>query len=377
MLDQQHQRDSLEVSLQSQADLLDYLQPHRTLDDESDEETDEEVPEPPIQEVIPPVPIVPTTVVKPPPVPVSGNRYIIAETQAKYEKLKVEAKQYEDRYKTVDRARKRLLESKVKDIMNKLRKDNFDVLLKELFDFLNGAEQKVAGQATHISGDEGTIATCEGHLRPPLCLERLACLSSLATGVLAQLLGGDFTDTKTEIFLPLISRVSEHAKHKEFVTIFLHRLHDKCPYTLPMYPERVDGMDENDYRRAMGYIKKQDGADNALESETEFLNRMNGLVRLFCKLLTSGGPPYDAQYQLAWKWLSDVLNLEPRKDITALLIRVFLDEAGEVMKTTYKRQFLKLIEFIRVRCLPAIGKCTAPDEMCRLQGELEKFPTPS
>ena len=43
----------------------------------------------------------------------------------------------------------------------------------------------------------------------------------------------------------------------------------------------------------MGYIEKQEGDQRRLETETEFLNRMSGLIRLFCKLLVRRGPPFD------------------------------------------------------------------------------------
>lgn len=78
-------------------------------------------------------------------------------------------------------------------------------------------------------------------------LERLSCLSILATLILAQLLGGDLNDIKTEILLPLIGKISENPHHKEFGTIFLYRLYKKCPYTVPYYPKRQANMDDRQY----------------------------------------------------------------------------------------------------------------------------------
>lgn len=64
---------------------------------------------------------------------------------------------------------------------------------------------------------------------------------------MAQLLGGDLTDIKQEILLPLIGFISERAEHKEFQVIFLDRLYKKCPYTVPCYPQQKPGMTTEQY----------------------------------------------------------------------------------------------------------------------------------
>ncbi|CAF5051790.1 unnamed protein product, partial [Rotaria sp. Silwood1] len=110
------------------------------------------------------------------------------DTLIEYKKLSFEAHQYEKLYSTIDLPRKKQLASCIKNIMNKLRKETFHTLTKELFEFLNGQGKEVSNKIIRISNNE----------------ERLLCLSILATLILAQLLGGDLTDIKTEIFLPLI-----------------------------------------------------------------------------------------------------------------------------------------------------------------------------
>ncbi|CAF5115894.1 unnamed protein product, partial [Rotaria sp. Silwood1] len=158
-------------------------------------------------------------------------------------------------------------------------------------------------------------------------IERLLCLSMLASLILSQLLGGDLNDIKTEIFLPLIGILSR----------------------IPLYPKRQSTMNDKQYLEAIGYIEKQDGDQRRLETETEFLNRMNGLIRLFCKLLVSRGPPFDKDLAFAWKWFADVLNLPPKSNITSILICVFLDEADEIMIKAYPAQFPKLINAVRIQ----------------------------
>ena len=128
------------------------------------------------------------------------------------------------------------------------------------------------------------------------------------------------------------------------------------------------------FYRLQGYIKKRDGDQCRLETETEFLNRMSGLIRLFCKLVVSGGPPFDRDLKSAWCWFSDILNSTPRGNITAILLRIFLDEAGQTMVKIYPGQFPKLIQYIRTPYLLLLEKEASDDQITRLRLILEKFP---
>jgi len=80
-----------------------------------------------------------------------------------------------------------------------------------------------------------------------ISVERLLCLSLLASDILRQLLGADLTEIKAEIFLPLVGNFSAHERHQEFRIIFLDRLHKKCPYTVPFYPKRQPTMTDKQY----------------------------------------------------------------------------------------------------------------------------------
>jgi hypothetical protein len=67
-------------------------------------------------------------------------------------------------------------------------------------------------------------------------------LTSFVNLLFAQLLGDDLTDAKSELFVPLIGRVSKDPKQNEFRSIFLNQLYKKCPYTVPLFPERQANM---------------------------------------------------------------------------------------------------------------------------------------
>ncbi|CAF3387404.1 unnamed protein product [Rotaria socialis] len=408
ILEQQYQADDDETRMKARENVIEYIDQFRPTDDdenlEEEEEEEEEndhddgeqpnpvsglsqqqsiflsnpqpptpLPSPPkvVASLLQPVVPSPSTVVSPvvisspsnpsqfpPSIPMNDLGDIKPDTLLTYKKLSSEAQKYEIRYSIVDLPRKKQLASYIKGIMNKLRKETFELLTNELFQFLYGQEKTVSNQAICIKTEE----------------ERLLCLSIVATLILAQLLGGDLNDIKTEIFLPLISTISKDSRHTEFGTIFLGRLYKKCPYTVPYYPIRQPHMNDKQYLEALGYIEIQDGDQRRLETETEFLVRMNGLIRLFCKLLITRGPPFDNKLEFAWRWFADVLNLAPRPNITSILIRVFLEEAAEIMVKSYANQFIKILGVIREKYIPRIEKETSSDQMTRLRLKLDKLP---
>ena len=87
--------------------------------------------------------------------PATNSDHIRPDTLARYQRTLSEAQQYEQRYTTIDLPRKKQLASRIKDIMNKLRKETFDTLTNDLFNFLNGQEQRVANQNIRVSTDDG------------------------------------------------------------------------------------------------------------------------------------------------------------------------------------------------------------------------------
>ncbi len=118
-------------------------------------------------------------------------------------------------------------------------------------------------------------------------------------------------------------------------------------------------------------MEKKEGNQIRLETETEFLNRMSGLIRFFCKLLVRRGPPFDINLSYAWKWMADILNLSPRPNITAMVLRIFLDEAGQTMMKVYSTQFLKITQYVGSQFIPKLGKETGDDQIARLRLALD------
>ncbi len=81
--------------------------------------------------------------------------HITPATLARYEKLLLEAQQFEKRYTTVSVPRKKQLAAPLKDMVNKLREETFKSLTNDVLNFLTGQEYQVAGQSIRISNNEG------------------------------------------------------------------------------------------------------------------------------------------------------------------------------------------------------------------------------
>lgn len=92
-----------------------------------------------------------------------------------------------------------------------------------------------------------------------------------------------------------------------------------------------------------------------LEDDILYFKRMNGVLHLYFTLLVNTSNFKNASqiststnhfsngYKKAWQWLSDVLNLTPRPDMTAEMLAIFFKCCGYQLQIIYGKQFLKLI----------------------------------
>ena len=107
-----------------------------------------------------------------------------------------------------------------------------------------------------------------------------------------------------------------------------------------------------------------------VEQQDKFLRRVSGFTRLYAALIISllppsstGGPqsastahPHGIDH--AWSWLSHMVNIEPRPDITATVLHEFFAVAGHSLSEVYRRQFVKLVQSIFNDYLPRIVAVT-------------------
>ncbi|XP_042344836.1 nucleoporin GLE1 isoform X2 [Plectropomus leopardus] len=115
--------------------------------------------------------------------------------------------------------------------------------------------------------------------------------------------------------------------HPRVGDFILAHLHKKCPYAVPHYPPMKDGTPVEEYQRILGYRVDDDG----VEGQDSFLKRMSGMIRLYAAVIQlrwpygskQGAAPHGLNH--GWRWLAQMLNMEPLADITATLLFDFLE----------------------------------------------------
>ncbi len=124
------------------------------------------------------------------------------------------------------------------------------------------------------------------------------------------------------------------------------------PYCVP----QQEGQSDEDYYRSLGY-KYSNGKEEQL---TAYLIRITGVVRLFAAIMISTpqrNQPHLYGLNEAWRYLSALLNLHPRNEITVGVLEVFLSVVGNAMTKELGQQFNKvLIHFIWTEYLPMIHR---------------------
>lgn len=158
--------------------------------------------------------------------------------------------------------------------------------------------------------------------------------------------------------------------------LFLAHLHRKCPYAVPYCPQSKDSATAEEYHRLLGYRT----TDSGVEGEDSFLKRMSGMIRLYAAIIQARWPygskqassPHGLNH--GWRWLAQMLNLEPLADITATLLFDFLEVCGNALIKQYQGQFWKLLLLLKEEYMPRIKAVTSSTQMgsfIRLQQFLE------
>ncbi|KFO82440.1 Nucleoporin GLE1, partial [Cuculus canorus] len=153
--------------------------------------------------------------------------------------------------------------------------------------------------------------------------------------------------------------------HPRVGDLFLAHLHKKCPYAVPFYPALKKGTSMEEYQRMLGYQV----TDSKVEQQDRFLKRMSGFIRLYAALMQvrwpygnkQGAHPHGLNY--GWRWLAQMLNMEPLADVTATVLYDFLEVCGNALMKQYQDQFWKLMLFIREQYIPRIEEITSSDQM--------------
>ncbi|XP_040011955.1 nucleoporin GLE1 [Xiphias gladius] len=153
--------------------------------------------------------------------------------------------------------------------------------------------------------------------------------------------------------------------HPRVGDLILAHLHKKCPYAVPHYPPMKDGTPVGEYQRILGYRVD----DAGVEGQDSFLKRMSGMIRLYAAMIQMRWPYGSKQGSVphglnqGWRWLAQMLNMEPLADITATLLFDFLEVCGNALMKQYQSQFWKLILLLKEEYFPRIEAVTSSGQM--------------
>ncbi|XP_070690606.1 mRNA export factor GLE1 [Pempheris klunzingeri] len=153
--------------------------------------------------------------------------------------------------------------------------------------------------------------------------------------------------------------------HPRVGELFLAHLHKKCPYAVPHYPPMKEGTPVEEYQRILGYRVD----DSGVEGQDSFLKRMSGMIRLYAAVIQlrwpygskQGPSPHGLNH--GWRWLAQMLNMEPLADITATLLFDFLEVCGNALMKQYQGQFWKLILLVKEDYFQRIEAVTSTGQM--------------
>lgn len=160
----------------------------------------------------------------------------------------------------------------------------------------------------------------------------------------------------------------------EFGKLLMAHMYRTYPCLVPFYIPRRIGQTNEEYYRSLGY--KYD-SNRVVEEQGKYLKRLSGLVRLHSAIFVTrpkrGHKRNPRGLDVAWKWLTSVLNLEPRLDVTATMLHVFLDTAGVYMQNTFRKQFLKIVNFLRDTYVPMLRNIDTGGPVSRLELLLQEY----
>lgn len=119
--------------------------------------------------------------------------------------------------------------------------------------------------------------------------------------------------------------------------VFRYYLYKRFPTTVPYFPPQFEGQSVEEYKVVLGY--KQG------DTWVQHLTRVSWVTRLYANMTITQprrGETNPFPLETGWKWLADVLNMDPVKGMS-LLVRNYLEVAGQQMHRVYGRQFKRMV----------------------------------
>lgn len=207
------------------------------------------------------------------------------------------------------------------------------------------------------------------------------CLDKLAEKIVLQ--GEEQIVSNEETAYPVAAlAVGLWCRFPDLGDLLLGHFYMRCPALVPVFFSRSAVASETEYLRLCGYKC----SENNLETESQFLRRITGLMRLYAALLQTPLPPWhepsdsDRSRQppgseRGWQWIAMCLNTPTEDpDFAATLICAFLEVTGWALARDYGHQFRKVLHVLCKDYFPRLKQLvkTSTGPISRLEGLLQQ-----
>jgi nucleoporin GLE1 len=157
-------------------------------------------------------------------------------------------------------------------------------------------------------------------------------------------------------------------KYQDLGKLFLYYLYKECPYMVPYFLPQLEGQSDEDYMKSLGFRFK----DGVVENREQYLKHIAGTTRLYAAVLVTRPrvgvqAPHPHSLENGWRWLTDVLNLDPQPDVCATILTEFLQVAGYHLWQAYGRQFSKLMVLMQTQYMPRLARVDQGGPKSRLE----------
>jgi hypothetical protein len=138
---------------------------------------------------------------------------------------------------------------------------------------------------------------------------------------------GQISRQKNTAFAYAAILIGLSKSYPAFLDVFLAIMNKKCPWTIPKYITQGKDQEERDYLLELGF--DIDPRSKALIKQSDYAERMSGIVILYAAFLQWPIPRFDHPHGLnfAWKWITSLCNMIPNQ-FTVLFLNDFLSICG-------------------------------------------------
>lgn len=202
------------------------------------------------------------------------------------------------------------------------------------------------------------------------------CTYFLAQKIVKQ--GEDVVSSKPDAAFAIASvALAVWGDFPEFGKLLVAAFYEACPYLIPIYWDKEEGMSDVEYYKKLGFRYVDDERDEI----NVFLKKQGGIARLYFALMVAhmkSRSVHEHPWGIwqAWRWIAMFTSLNPEAEISATILLTMLEICGFALMKAYGKQFKKLLHLICVHYVPEVEKVTPPGRggpVTRLKSFLENM----